>query len=74
MPLFNRVVGPLLRDDQQGANTVVWLTATVRVDQSPGQFWHDRAPRPTHYVPWTRENAQQRTELRQLRLDAEAGR
>jgi hypothetical protein len=22
-----------------------------------GRFWHDRAPRPAHYVPWTRESA-----------------
>lgn len=72
MPLFNRIVGPLLRDDEQGADTVVWLAAAVRVVQSSGQFWHDRAPRPTHYVPWTRENDDQRTELWQLCLDAEA--
>ncbi|WP_157361991.1 SDR family NAD(P)-dependent oxidoreductase [Haloechinothrix halophila] len=74
MPLFNRIVGPLLRDDEQGADTIVWLTATARVDHSSGQFWHDRATRPTHYVPWTRENAEQRAKLWQLCLDAEAGR
>lgn len=74
MPLFNRIVGRLLRDDEQGADTVVWLTAAARVDHSSGQFWHDRATRPTHYVPWTRENAEQRADLWQLCLDAEAGR
>jgi hypothetical protein len=32
----------------------VWLAAT---EPAPGggQFWHDRAPRPDHYQPYTRD-------------------
>lgn len=54
MPGFHRVIGPLLRDAETGADTVVWLAAT---EPAPGggQFWHDRAPRPEHYLPTTRD-------------------
>ncbi|WCB93564.1 FabG-like 3-oxoacyl-(acyl-carrier-protein) reductase [Baekduia alba] len=53
LPSFHRLTGPLLRTPRQGADTIVWLGAT---DQPSGRFWHDRAPRPTHYVPWTKES------------------
>ena len=49
LPGFHRVMGPLLRDAATGADTIVWLAAT---DPAPGggQFWHDRATRPEHYL------------------------
>ena len=55
LPRFHKVMGPLLRDPETGADTVVWLAAT---EPAPGggQFWHDRAPRPEHYLPVTRES------------------
>ena len=42
----------MLRDDAQGADTSVWLTA---VEPAPptGRFWHDRVERPTHLLPTT---------------------
>ena len=48
LPGFHKVMGPLLRDPETGADTVVWLAAT---DPAPGggQFWHDRAVRPEHW-------------------------
>jgi NAD(P)-dependent dehydrogenase (short-subunit alcohol dehydrogenase family) len=54
MPGFHKVMGPLLRDAETGADTIVWLAAT---EPAPGggQFWHDRAPRPDHYLPFTRD-------------------
>jgi len=54
LPGFHKVMGPLLRDPASGADTVVWLAAT---EPAPGggQFWHDRAPRPDHYLPLTRD-------------------
>ncbi|MDR2280798.1 MAG: SDR family NAD(P)-dependent oxidoreductase [Gordonia sp. (in: high G+C Gram-positive bacteria)] len=48
LPGFRRVTGPLLRSAQEGADTAVWLTSTEPTPRS-GLFWHDRAPRPTHY-------------------------
>ncbi len=55
IPAFNAVVGPALRTVEQGADTAVWLAAAPSSAVGTGRFWHDRAPRPAHYVPWTRE-------------------
>ena len=54
LPGFHKVMGPLLRDPETGADTIVWLAAT---EPAPGggQFWHDRAQRPDHYLPFTRD-------------------
>ncbi|WP_299927031.1 SDR family NAD(P)-dependent oxidoreductase [uncultured Nocardioides sp.] len=53
LPTFRRVTRPVLRDDAQGADTTVWLTA---VEPAPptGRFWHDRVERPTNLLPTTR--------------------
>jgi NAD(P)-dependent dehydrogenase (short-subunit alcohol dehydrogenase family) len=54
LPAFRRIVGPLLRTPEQGADTIVWLVAD---DADPvrttGLFWHDRRPRPLHRMPST---------------------
>jgi dehydrogenase/reductase SDR family member 12 len=57
LPKFRRVVGPLLRSPQQGADTLVWLAAD---DGEPvttnGRFWLDRRPRPLHKIGRTRRS------------------
>jgi dehydrogenase/reductase SDR family protein 12 len=53
MPGFHRFMGPVLRDAATGADTIVWLAAT-QPPPGGGQFWHDRAVRPEHYLPRTR--------------------
>ncbi len=63
LPRFRTVMRPLLRDADQAADTIVWLAADPEPAASPGLFWHDRAPRPTHRVPWTRESASDRRRL-----------
>jgi NAD(P)-dependent dehydrogenase (short-subunit alcohol dehydrogenase family) len=60
LPGFARVVGPLLRTPEQGADTAVWLAGAPARAIGTGQFWHDRAPRPAHYFPHTRETPAQR--------------
>lgn len=60
LPRFNRVMGPLLRDPRQGAETIVWLAGAAEPAASSGDFWHDRRTRPKHRVPWTREDARDR--------------
>lgn len=50
LPRFARVMGPLLRDDDDGADTAVWLTATDE-PIGTGGFWNDRRRRATHYAP-----------------------
>jgi hypothetical protein len=52
LPGFRRLTGPVLRTPEQAADTAVWLTATTPTPAT-GQFWHDRAIRPTHYLPTT---------------------
>lgn len=48
LPGFEKVLGPLLRDADDGADTAVWLVAT-RPDSVPPHFWHDRAQRPSTF-------------------------
>ena len=54
LPTFRRVVGPLLRSPDQGADTIVWLAGAPRAVIGSGRFWLDRRARSTHKVPWTR--------------------
>ena len=64
LPLFSKVMGPLLRSADQGADTLVWLAADDEPLDSNGQFWLDRRQRSTHkmrstrnsYTPARREN------------------
>lgn len=63
LPRFHRIVGPLLRSAEQGADTIVWLGAAAEPGESSGGFWHDRRRRPTHRVPWTKEAPEDRERL-----------
>ncbi|WP_375479219.1 SDR family NAD(P)-dependent oxidoreductase [uncultured Jatrophihabitans sp.] len=58
LPRFARAVGPILRTAAQGADTAVWLVAAPAASASTGLFWHDRRPRPTSYLPFTRASAE----------------
>ncbi len=53
LPGFDKVMGPLLRTPDSGAETTVWLAA---VDPRPasGGLWHDRRERPEHLLRRTR--------------------
>jgi dehydrogenase/reductase SDR family member 12 len=48
------VTGPLLRTVEEGADTIVWLTADDEAMASSGGFWHDRRVRSIHKVPTTK--------------------
>lgn len=52
LPGFRKVTGPILRDAEEGADTVVYLTLAEDVGAA-GRLWHDRRPRSEHKVPWT---------------------
>ena len=62
MPGFYRLTKPVLRSPELGADTIVWLAAT-EPPPGGGMFWHDRATRPVHYLPRTRETAAQRDQV-----------
>ncbi len=63
LPRFNRVMGPLLRDSYQGADTMVWLAAAEEPLRSSGVLWLDRHPRHKNKVPWTITGPEQSAEL-----------
>ncbi len=54
LPTFSKVVGPLLRTPEQGADTLVWLAADDRALTGNGEFWLDRRVRPVHKLRTTR--------------------
>lgn len=62
LPVFRRVTGPLLRSPAEGADTAIWLAATTPAPPT-GRFWHDRRPRPEHYLPFTEESDRERAQL-----------
>ncbi len=51
---FGRLMRPILRTPEQGADTIVWLAAAPEALASTGQLWLDRAPRSEHKLPSTR--------------------
>jgi len=54
LPLFSKVMGPLLRTPEQGADTLVWLAAADEPLLSNGEFWLDRRQRSIHKLPTTK--------------------
>jgi dehydrogenase/reductase SDR family member 12 len=63
LPTFNKLLHPLLRSPDQGADTAVWLASSVEAGQSSGKFWFDRSPAPTHLQDSTRESSEARERL-----------
>lgn len=56
LPTFRKIVGPLLRSAEQGADTMIWLAADdAEPLASSGGFWLDRRRRPIHKLPSTRK-------------------
>ncbi len=57
LPTFRKIVGPLLRSPEQGADTLVWLAADDGPPRtSSGEFWLDRTARHIHKLPTTRSS------------------
>ena len=63
LPTFNRVMGPILRSAEAGADTAVWLSGASPTEAPGGLFYMDRRPRPRYRVPGTRETATDRARL-----------
>jgi len=49
LPGFRAAARLMLRDPDEGADTILWLAGAPEALDSTGRFWHDRRPRPTHY-------------------------
>ncbi len=63
IPGFGKLMGPILRTPEQGADTTIWLASTGGGQAEPGQFWLDREPRRTVYWPGTGTNESERRRL-----------
>lgn len=57
LPGFHRLAGPFLRTPDQGADTLVWLTADDGLPAATtGEFWLDRRMRALHKTARTRRS------------------
>ena len=65
LPKFRKIVGPLLRTPEQGADTMVWLAAADEPGSCSGEFWLDRTRRSIHKLPTTKrtDTPERRQEL-----------
>ena len=63
LPGFERIMRPLLRSPEQGADTIVWLAAAEEPALLTGRFWCDRHVRSTHRLSRTRETPVERERL-----------
>jgi hypothetical protein len=52
LPGFRRLTAPLLRSPEQGADTIIWLSATAPLHRR-GCSGTIAGPRPEHYLPTT---------------------
>jgi len=66
LPNFYRLMRPLLRTPEEGADTIIWLAMCERIAGENGKFWFDREARRTHFLPRTRETGLQRGALWEL--------
>ena len=54
LPRFRRIIGPVLRSPDEGADTLIWLAADDAPARTSGRFWLDRRERPIHKLPTTK--------------------
>ena len=63
LPGFNKVIRPLLRTADQGADTIVWLAASSEVAEVTGGFFLDREPHITEILGSTKVDRPQKLRL-----------
>ncbi len=63
LPGFYRLMRPLLRTADQGADTITWLATNSDLRAPGGRLYLDRRARPFDRVPWTRLGRDDREEL-----------
>jgi dehydrogenase/reductase SDR family protein 12 len=63
MPRFRAMLKSVLRDDRQGADTIVWLAATRPPQIAAESIWFDRKERGVHIYPHTPHSLGTPTEM-----------
>jgi NAD(P)-dependent dehydrogenase (short-subunit alcohol dehydrogenase family) len=63
LPAFHRLMKPWLRDVDAGADTIVWLAASPKVQADTGAFFLDRKKRRTEVVPGTHHSVVEKEAL-----------
>ncbi len=63
LPGFYKVMGPLLRSTEQGADTILWLAANEAGGARSGKLWHDREQRSEYKLKKTIETVGDRNRL-----------
>jgi NAD(P)-dependent dehydrogenase (short-subunit alcohol dehydrogenase family) len=63
LPGFDRLMGPILRTPEEGADTILWLATAPRAELGSGRLYLDRRSRPFDRVPWTRLRTAERVRL-----------
>ena len=63
LPRFQRLLRPILRTPDEGADTIIWLASDPRADAHPGRLYLDRRPRPFDRLPATRTSLGERRRL-----------
>ena len=71
LPGFSRIVGPLLRTPEEGADTIAWLAAAPEASAQSGLFFLDRRARAKHRLRRTRRPDETREAERLWRLCSE---
>lgn len=54
LPTFDRLLGPLLRSSDEGADCLCWLASLDAGEPEPGGLWLDRRRRGLFHLPTTR--------------------
>lgn len=57
LPVFRRALKKVLRDTEQGADTVLWLADRRPEPPADGGIWLDRSLQPEHEFSWTRSSS-----------------
>ena len=75
LPAFSRILGPLLRTPEEGADTIAWLAAAPEAKSQSGLFFLDRQPRAKHRLRRTRilDHAHEAARLWELCVERTAG-
>ncbi len=63
LPEFRRLTRAVLRNAEQGADTIVWLACATEAGKVSGKLFLDRLPQPTHFLKSTRESTDERQAL-----------